>query len=734
VVFKENGYNKIVTKMAIKQIRKRDGRIVDFDEEKIAKAIWKAAQAVGGKDPELSNKLAATAINLLAAKLSPGEVPTVEQVQDSVEKVLVEGKHYLTAKAYILYRRQHDELRELKGLFSNLSIVEDYVNEADWRVKENANMTFSLQGLNFHISSIITSQYWLNKIYPKEIQEAHLGGDFHIHDLGILGAYCVGWDLKDLLLTGFRGVRGKVDSKPAKHFRTALGQIVNFFYTLQGEAAGAQAFSNFDTLLAPFIKYDDLSRKQVKQALQEFIFNINVPTRVGFQTPFTNVSLDLKVPKFMENEPVIHGGEIREDTYKDFQDEVILFNEVFAEVLTEGDADGRVFTFPIPTYSITSDFDWDNPAYDKIWEMTAKYGIPYFSNFINSDLDPEDVRSMCCHLRLDKRELQRRGGGLFGANPLTGSIGVVTINMARLGYLSENEEDFITRLDALMDLAKESLEIKRKTIEAFTEMGLYPYSKFYLRHTKEGHGTYWNNHFSTIGVVGMNEAVVNFMGKTIGDPEGLAFSEKVLEHIRDRLSYYQENSSELFNLEATPAEGTSHSLARKDAERFPDMKFANGDAVKKGIPPYYTNSSLLPVSFTDDLFEALSLQDGLQAKYTGGTVFHVYLGEAKPPVESVKQLVKTICSNYSLPYFTITPTFSICPSHGYIFGEHYECPECKVDGKITNCEIYSRVVGYLRPVDQWNDGKRQEFNERKIFDSAIGREPSSCGCSVKRVE
>lgn len=701
------------------KIKKRDGRIVDFDCEKVSIAIFRAAQAVGGKDYELAKNLAKQAIEYIEQENEDGQIPSVEAVQDAVEKVLVEGQHYLTAKAYILYRKQHEELRELKHLFSNVSIIENYLNESDWRVRENANMSFSLQGLNFHISSILTSQYWLNKIYPQEIRDAHTNGDMHIHDLGILGPYCVGWDLRDLLMTGFRGVRGKVDSKPPKHFRTALGQIVNFLYTLQGEAAGAQAFSNFDTFLAPYIYYDNLDRDQVKQALQEFIYNINVPTRVGFQTPFTNVSLDLKVPKFMKDEAVIIGGKAMDKTYGDFQEQVFLFNEIFAEVITEGDANGRVFTFPIPTYSITEDFDWDNPAYEKIWDMTAKYGIPYFSNFIDSGLNPEDVRSMCCHLRLDNNELKKRGGGLFGANPLTGSIGVVTLNMPRIGYRAKDEESFFKELDCVLDLAKESLELKRKAIENFTETGLYPYSRFYLRYTKERHGEYWKNHFSTIGVVGINEAALNFIGKNIGDEDGLAFAERVLDHIRSRLEWYQEMTGNYYNLEATPAEGTSHSLARKDLECCPDIVFANQPAVESGASPYYTNSSLLPVGFTDDLFEALDKQDSLQSKYTGGTVFHVYLGEKKPPSESIKALVKRICHGYHMPYFTITPTFSICPTHGYLFGEQKECPSCAVEGKTVPCEVYSRVVGYIRPVDQWNVGKQAEWEERKTFDSAV---------------
>ena len=703
----------------ISMIKKRNGQIVDFDRTKIKNAILKALKATGHEDEKLAEKLTTQVVDSLTSQVKDG-VPQVEQVQDIVEKTLVDNDLYEVAKAYMLYRKQHEDLRKFGDLFSNIKLIDDYLGLKDWRIKENANMSYSLQGLNFHVSSIITSQYWLNKIYPKEIGDAHRNADFHIHDLSLLGAYCVGWDIKDLLMTGFKGVKGKIECKPPKHFRTALGQAVNFLYTLQGEAAGAEAFSNFDTYLAPFIRYDNLSYKEVKQALQEFVFNINVPTRVGFQTPFTNISMDLRVPKFMEHEPVIIGGKLMDKTYGDFQKEVEIFNGAFAEVMEEGDANGGVFTFPIPTYNITKDFDWDNPAYDKIWEMTAKYGIPYFSNFVNSDLNPEDVRSMCCHLRLDNRELKKRGGGLFGANPLTGSIGVVTINMPKLGYLSKNEDEFFERLGKLMELAKESLEIKRKVLERLTEQGLYPYSKFYLRSIKLSFGKYWKNHFSTIGLVGLNEAALNLLGKTIGEKEGLAFAEKTLDFMRNKLADFQQETGNIYNLEATPAEGASYRLARVDKKNYPDIIVANESAVEEeGAEPYYTNSSLLPVNYTDDLFEALKLQDPLQTKYTGGTVFHTYLGESKPSNESVKNLVKKVCENFTLPYFTITPTFSICPKHGYIFGEHEYCPKCAAEGVKTKCQVYSRVVGYLRPVEQWNAGKKEEFKQRAMFDKTI---------------
>ncbi|PJE57622.1 MAG: ribonucleoside triphosphate reductase, partial [Candidatus Portnoybacteria bacterium CG10_big_fil_rev_8_21_14_0_10_38_18] len=544
------------------------------------------------------------------------------------------------------------------------------------------------------------------KIYPKEVREAVESGDFHIHDLGYLATYCCGWDLNDLLLRGFRGVRGKVETAPAKHFRVALGHIVNFFYTLQGETAGAEAFSNFDTLLAPFIRHDGLDYEQVKQAVQEFVYNCNVPTRVGFQTPFSNITLDLVSPDNLKNVPVIIGGKAQKETYKEFQEEMNILNQAFAEVMSEGDATGRVFTFPIPTYNITKNFDWNNPILKPIWEMTAKYGIPYFANFINSEMKPEDARSMCCRLRLDNRELYKRGGGLFGSSPLTGSIGVVTINMPRIGYLSKTKKEFLNKLSQLMDLAKESLEIKRKTIETFTEKGLYPYAKFYLDGVKRMRNSYWGNHFSTIGLIGMNEALLNFMDKNISTSEGRKFAIEVLNFMRNRLIMYQESTGNMYNLEATPGEGTSYRLARMDKKQYPDIITA-GDG-----EPYYTNSTQLPVDYTDDLFTALKLQDEIQTKYTGGTVLHGFLGERIPNPEMVKILLKKIFSKFHLPYFTLTPTFSICPHHGYLNGEHFICPKCTIE---QPCEVYSRIVGYLRPVQQWNKGKQQEFKDRLEF-------------------
>lgn len=577
---------------------------------------------------------------------------------------------------------------------SNLNLVDAYLKQLDWKVNENSNMSYSIQGLNNYIASEISKQYWLNRIYPENIKNAHINGDIHIHDLNIISVYCVGWDLKDLLSEGFTGVKGKVESAPAKHFRTALGQIVNFMYTMQGEAAGAQAFSNFDTLLAPFIRYDNLDYKQVKQAIQEFVFNMNVPTRVGFQTPFTNITMDLNVPSYYAEQPVIIGGELQEATYKEFQKEMDMLNKAFFEVMMDGDNSGRVFTFPIPTYNITKDFDWDNENINGLWKMAAKYGIPYFSNFINSDMSPEDARSMCCRLRIDNRELEYRGGGLFGSNPLTGSIGVVTINLPKIAEVSKTKVEFLERLAQKMEFAKDSLEIKRKLLEDLTDKDLYPYTKFYLRDIKARFGVYWKNHFSTIGLIGMNEACLNLFGENIGSLQGKQFAIEVMDYMRAKIVKIQKETGNNYNLEATPGEGTSYRLAKLDKDKY----------------PYYTNSTQLPVNYTDDIFEVLDHQDDLQTKYTGGTVVHIYAGERIQSIETMKNLVKKICNNYHLPYFTFSPTFSTCPNHGYVAGEHFTCPECG-----ASCEVYSRVVGYIRPVQQWNKGKKQEFLDRHEF-------------------
>lgn len=965
------------------QIRKRDGRIVKYDNFKINNAIWKAVKSVGGTDYEYTTYLTELVETIIEEQYESNEYIDVETIQDIVEEVLIKQGHDKVAKSYILYRQQHKEIREMKTHMNEISVVDDYIELSTWTVKENSNQTFSLQGLNNHISSNISQKYWLNKIYSEEIKNSHINGDFHIHDLGLIATYCftgdtkipllngeiktleelanthkektfwvysidelgnivpglarnprktrteadlvkvtldnkkvihctpdhpflmrngeyqeasklkagdslmplylyqsfrgtdytgvynpannerqylhrilmkcpadkvchhidanktnneptnlkllderthrsleliktmktdkwkesnrqvlnkrnrseemrkistkntikrnktdrqraslsfahkkgisinkqdylnyvdqngylpisqfaliqnhkivsvesidykadvyditvdkyhnfaleagvfvhncVGWSLNDLLTYGFTGVEGKISSSPAKHFRALLGQIVNFFYTLQGESAGAQAFSNFDTLIAPYIYYDNLTYEQVKQGIQEFIFNMNVPTRVGFQTPFTNITMDLKVPQFMKNEPAIVGGKMMDKTYGDFQNEMNMLNKAFAEIMSEGDAQGRVFTFPIPTYSITEDFDWDDPNYDIIWEMTAKYGIPYFSNFINSDLNPEDVRSMCCRLRLDTNELRKRGGGLFGSNPLTGSIGVVTINLPRIGLLSANKEDFFIKLKELMDLAKDSLEIKRKVIEKLTEENLYPYSRFYLESIKQRMGSYWANHFSTIGLIGMNEACLNLFCENIASEKGLEFSKEVMYFMRDTISQYQDETGNLYNLEATPAEGCSYTLLLKDNKYFGEQPYKN-----------YTNSTQLPVNYTRDLFSALKHQEILQTLYTGGTVFHTFLGEA-PSAESAKKLIKKMCYQFELPYYSLTPTFSICPDHGYLKGEQLTCPLCEKEGTSTECEIYSRVVGYLRPVKQWNTGKQAEYSSR----------------------
>jgi ribonucleoside-triphosphate reductase len=652
-------------------ILKRNGLEETFNPKKITIAIEKAGTATGEFGQDVAHKLALKTLSILHNTVK-NRIPSVEEIQDIVEKVLLSSVYKKTAKAYLLYRDQHNKIREITSSF-NVDLVDQYLQKVDWQVSENSNMSYSLQGLNNYVSSEISKIYWLNKIYPENIRKAHLDGDLHIHDLGLLGAYCVGWDLQDLLINGFKGVSGKAESKPAKHFRTALGQIINFFYTLQGESAGAQAFSNFDTLLAPFIYYDKLTYKDVKQALQEFLFNINVPTRVGFQTPFTNLTMDLTVAPHYKDESVIIGGVCQDKKYSDFQKEMDMLNQAFLELMLEGDAKGRVFTFPIPTYNITNDFDWGNKNIKVLWDITAKYGIPYFANFINSDMKPEDARSMCCRLRIDNRELQKRGGGLFGASPLTGSIGVVTINLPRIGYIAKNETDFMEKLKNNMNIAKQSLEIKRHFLEKFTSYNLYPYMTFYLRAVKQRFNQYWKNHFSTIGLVGLNEACLNLFGQDIGTPKGKEFGNKVLDFMRNILIDYQQETGNNYNLEATPAEGTSYRLAKIDAKLFPDIISAS--LVKD--TPFYTNSSQLPVNYTNDIFENLDLQDSMQAKYTGGTVLHMFVGEKIKNTEALKTFIKTVCENYKLPYFSITPTFSICPKCGYIEGEHSECPKCK---------------------------------------------------------
>ncbi|MEA3398198.1 MAG: ribonucleoside triphosphate reductase [Patescibacteria group bacterium] len=666
-------------KKSINKIRKRKGDIVDFNQDKINQAIFKASEAVGQADEAMAKRLSQEVAALINDKFHERSIPAVEEIQDIVEEVLITNRLIKIAKVYILYRDQRARLRKMKDMINSNDIMEDYLKQSDWRIKENSNMSFSLQGLNNHLASKISSNYWLNKVYVADIRQAHQGGDMHIHDLQLLAPYCAGWDLKDLLVQGFRGVSGKVESKPPKHFRTALGQIINFFYTLQGEVAGAEAFSSFDTYLAPFIYYDKLGYDDVKQCLQEFLFNINVPTRVGFQTPFTNITMDLMPGKATGEENAIIAGEVKNKKYKEFQKEMDMLNLAFAELMMEGDAKGRVFTFPIPTYNLTVDFDWDSKVSKKIFEMTAKYGIPYFSNFINSDMSPDDARSMCCRLRLDNRELKKRGGGLFGANPLTGSIGVVTINLPRIGYLSKTREEFFERLTKLMKIARDSLETKREILEGFTVNGLYPYAQHYLSSIKERFNEYWRNHFSTIGVIGMNEALLNFapIKDSIASKKGKKFAIEVMDFMRERMMDFQNSTDHLYNLEATPAEGTSRRLSRLDIDKYPEIIVANEEAAKSGqASPYYTNSTQLPVDYTDDLFEAIDLQDDIQTRYTGGTVLHAFLGEALPSAEAVKNIVKKIAYQYHLPYFTLTPTFSICPKHGYLSGEYKFCPKC----------------------------------------------------------
>ena len=696
-------------KNKITKIKKRDGSIVDFDQEKITSAILKALTATRQGDGRRSKQLSNKIVRILNRRFKKDEIPTVEQIQDIVEEILILEGLVETAKAYILYREQRRRIREAVAVSEEaVDRVDQYLEKLDWEVQENANMAFSLQGLNHYGVSYIIKKYWLNKIYPQEIREAYESGDLHIHNLDTLGPYCVGWDLYDLLLRGFGGVPGKVETKPAKHFRSALGQAVNFLYTLQGEAAGAVSFSNFDTLLAPFIRYDNLNYQQVKQSLQEFLFNMAIPTRVGFQCPFSNITLDLKPAPSFAKMPVIIGGVPQKETYGEFAEEMKIFNKALYEAYMEGDLKGRPFHFPIPTINITKDFPWDEPAFDGIFEASAKYGTNYFANYIQSDMKPEDARSMCCRLRLDLRDLYNRGGGgLFGSGSLTGSIGVVTINLPRIGYLSKTKKDFFERLSKAMDLAKESLEIKRKVVVNFIEKGLYPYSRFYLQGIKQMRGKYWANHFSTIGLVGMNECLLNFMGENIGTKRGRTFALEVLDFMREKLVQYQKETENIYNLEATPAESTAYRLAQKDRQRYPDIITAG---TKKA--PFYTNSSQLPVNFTDDVFEALKLQDEIQCKYTGGTVLHIFLGERMQDGEGVKKLIKKVFDNFKLPYITITPTFSVCPIHGYIPGEHFFCPKCTIK---QPCEVYSRIVGYYRPVQQWNEGKQEEFKERKEF-------------------
>lgn len=697
----------------IGKIRKRDGRVVDFDKEKITKAIWAAAQAVGGRNRKLAERLSTRVVALLE-KNFPQEIPGVEDVQDVVEKTLIEEGHARTAKAYILYRKQHENLRKIQTTFLEVEkIVSGYLSQIDWRVRENSNIGYSMSGLMLHVAGSVITDYSLDRIYPMEIADAHRNGDIHLHDLyfGITG-YCAGWSISKLLFEGFNGVPGIVESKPARHLDTALLQMANFIGTLQNEWAGAQAFNSIDTYLAPLVRKDALNYNQVKQAVQKFVFNLNITSRWGGQSPFTNLTFDWIVPDDLKKQPVILGGELLKETYGDYQKEMDLINKAFIEVLIEGDMRGRPFTFPIPTYNLTRDFDWENENAKLLFEMTAKYGLPYFSNFINSNLNPSDVRSMCCRLRLDLRQLDRNvTGGLFGSGDSTGSIGVVTINMPRIAYLSKDKNEFFDRLEYLMGLAKTSLEIKREIVNKNMEGGLLPYSKRYLGTLK--------NHFSTIGPIGMNEACLNLLKKDIASKEGKNFAVEVLEFMRARLSDFQEETSHIYNLEAVPAEGTSFRLAKMDKMKYPDIITAGKRA------PYYTNSTLLPVDKTEDAIEALEHQEGLQTLYTGGTVFHLFLGERMSSGETVKRLLKKIAYNTRLPYITITPTYSICPDHGYLPGEHPRCPKCG-----ENAEIYSRVVGYFRPVRNWNEGKQEEFRQRLVYKEKLALEKEFAKNSV----
>jgi ribonucleoside-triphosphate reductase (formate) len=690
--------------VTMQQIRKRDGSTVKFQQQKITWAIFKAAQSCGGTDFSRAEALSGEVLDVLTEEFA-GRVPEVEEVQDVAEKVLIERGHAQTAKAFILYREKRKGARQSNALIgATIDMFSDYLDDRDWRAKENANTQKSINGLNNYVREVFTQNYWLHEVYPNDIRDAHVSGDAHIHDLGFLGPYCAGWDLRQLLLDGFGGVEGKVESRPPKHLRSFLGQIVNSTFTTQGECAGAQAWSSIDTYCAPFIRYDSLAYGEVKQLLQEFIYNLNVPTRVGFQCPFSNLTFDLTVPAALKDQAVVAGGENREDTYGDFQAEMDIFNRAFCDVMMEGDAKGRVFTFPIPTINITKEFDWNAPAVDAFMEVTAKYGIPYFANYVNSDLSPEDAISMCCRLRLDTSELRKRGGGLFGSNPLTGSVGVVTINLPRIGYLAQSKNEFMARLWQQVQLAKNSLETKRKIVEKQTENGLYPYSAHYLRHIKERTDEYWHNHFSTVGIIGMNEALLNLLDVDITSEEGREFSVEVMNYLRDALKDAQDETGHVYNLEATPAEGTAYRLAKLDRDRYPDIITAGNEI------PYYTNSTQVPVGLTDDIFQVLDLQDDLQSLYTGGTVLHLYLGESVEDIESCKSLLRKAFENYNLPYISITPTFSICDEHGYLRGEQFSCPDCARD-----TEVWSRVTGYLRPVANYNRGKRQEYTDRVKF-------------------
>ena len=688
------------------RVVKRDGRIVDFEISKIANAMKKAFDATNTNYTDDVIDFLSIRVTAEFQPKIKDELIAIEDIQDSVESVLSKGGYENVAKAYILYRKQHEKLRNVsETVLDYKKTVDDYLGIQDWRVKENSTVTYSVGGLILSNSGAITANYWLSEVYDEEIASAHRNADIHIHDLSMLTGYCAGWSLRQLIAEGLGGVTGKITSKPAGHLITLCNQMVNFLGIMQNEWAGAQAFSSFDTYLAPFVKVDNLSYKDVKQAVQAFIFGVNTPSRWGTQAPFSNITLDWTVPADLAENNCIVGGKELDFCYKDCQREMDMINKAFIECMIEGDANGRGFQYPIPTYSITRDFDWSDTENNRLlFEMTAKYGTPYFSNYINSDMEPSDVRSMCCRLRLDLRELRKKSGGFFGSGESTGSVGVVTINMPRIAYLSKTEDEFYARLDKLMDLSARSLKVKREVITKLLNAGLYPYTKRYL-------GTF-DNHFSTIGLVGMNEACLNarWIGKDLTQPEAVEFTVNVLNHMRERLSDYQEQYGDLYNLEATPAESTAYRLAKHDVARYPDII----TAAECGGTPYYTNSSHLPVGYTDDIFSALDIQDELQTLYTSGTVFHAFLGEKLPDWKAAASLVRKIAENYKLPYYTMSPTYSICKNDGYLAGEQKVCPKC---GEAT--EVYSRITGYYRPVQNWNDGKAQEFKQRRTYD--IGR-------------
>ncbi len=683
---------------AITKIKKRDGRVVNFDKKKIVEAIFKAASSVGGKDRASAEELAGRVVAVIDYQHDGKSTPSVEGIQDIVERVLIKAGHVKTAKAYILYRQQQKKVREMKSaVLDAQNIINEYLDQAHWNVNENSNEAYSFSGLMLHTAGKVISAYTLTEIYPEYVSTAHKDGRLHIHDLthGFIG-YCAGWSLKNLLLMGFGGIQNKVDAKPAKHMDVVISQMVNYMGCLQMEFAGAQAFSSVDTLLAPFARADNMNYEEVKQTMQKLVFSLNIPSRWGSQYPFTNLTFDWVVPKDMAGEKAIVGGKLLDTTYSDYQKEMDMINKAFLEVMLEGDANGRIFTFPIPTYNITRDFDWDSPNAKVLFKVTSKYGTPYFQNYVGSNLDPSSIRAMCCRLNINQKEIMKRPGSMWGPGDSTGSIGVVTINMNRVGYEAESDEDLFEKLRYLMSLARDSLEIKRRIIQKNLDNGLMPYTKRYL-------GT-WKNHFSTIGLCGMNECCMNFLKKDISTPEGKEFTVRVLNFMRDVLQEFQHETGNLYNLEATPAESTSYRFARLDKEAHPDIITSGKDV------PFLTNSTNLPVDHTDDILVALEHQNEIQPLYTGGTIFHTFLGERVSDAEATKALVKKIAHNTRLPYFSITPTFSVCDTHGYLKGEQSTCPEC---GK--NTEIYSRVVGYFRPVKNWNAGKQEEFKFRKEY-------------------